>query len=334
LPAVTSAEILSDLPVQQLEQEIRPDPTGGLGGPIEGFAGPRAGARTKVGKHGRPKHQGPFRLDGPDANRPNPPEASSGDSSMQATGVGAYNPWKGMDQQVIQAVYWDAAAEVGKRLSQVLSALQSHGERDRWVVLSSTNGISLGELSGSKSYPHDFAFYQLILDRTVHVPLVFLGPGTGRRTVKQPVEMVNLLPTLLGLAGAVVPQGVSGHDLFSGPFKPDAEAAAYMEFGDMLAIRQGPYLLTVRAMVHNTTSLQPMLTRYIERDGLDKGYWLHDVVTDPMQEQDGIPDSYQVALRLKERLVEYRTGPGALPAELVDSPLLREALELESTGYW
>jgi arylsulfatase A-like enzyme len=244
------------------------------------------------------------------------------------------NPWEDMDQQVVQAVYWEAAAAMGRSLNQVLTALDTHETRDRWMVLSSTNGLSMGELWGNKAYPHEFAFYDLVLDRTVHVPLVILGPGQGHRLVEQVVELVDVVPTMLGLASAVLPHSLPGQDLLTVPFEEEPAATAYVEFGDMLAVRQGPYLLTVRAMLHNTTSLHPGLTRYILREGVDHGYWLHDVDADPLQRQHRISNSYAIALWLKEIMVDIRTGSGALPLSVQDSPLLKEALEQESRGYW
>jgi arylsulfatase A-like enzyme len=67
------------------------------------------------------------------------------------------------------------------------------------------HGYHLGEqeISGKNS----------LWERSTHVPLVIAGPGVSRRTVDDPVEILDLYPTLLELTGHPRQQGLEGASL-------------------------------------------------------------------------------------------------------------------------
>ena len=239
----------------------------------------------------------------------------------------------GAARERVLGVYSAAAAGVGAGFAQLLESLPSPPERERWVALSSTNGINLGESSGSMSYPRAFAFHEVVLERTVHVPLVLLGPQAAGQ-VAQPVELADILLSLLARSPAAPPHGLHGQDLLSPELEADAQASAYAEFGDMLALRQGRHMLTLRAMFHNAASLDPDLTRMLLIDNIERRYLLHDILADPLQLENLVMTDKELAGELRQELIRLRTGPGAPPAELADSQDIRDLRLTASEGYW
>jgi hypothetical protein len=74
-------------------------------------------------------------------------------------------------------------------------------------VVFSDHGEGLGEQG---VYHHRFH----LSEETLHVPLLVRPAGGGPgRTVEDLVDLTDLLPTVLGWAGATVPAGARGHDL-------------------------------------------------------------------------------------------------------------------------
>jgi tetratricopeptide (TPR) repeat protein len=57
----------------------------------------------------------------------------------------------------------------------------------------------------------------LLYDGALRIPLVIAGPGVAAGDRQQPVSIVDVAPTVLWLAGLIVPAGMQGRDLFTGP---------------------------------------------------------------------------------------------------------------------
>ncbi len=267
--------------------------------------------------------------------------AIPGQESIPSTLDGPRFPWKDLDHGKVLAEYRRAAADLGQALAAMLDDLEPRPGRPRIVVATSTHGISIGETWGTGPFPRIFAWSDIVHERTIHVPLLFAGDGTdglpqdreGAVEQEQIVELVDVLPTLLTIAGAKAPAGLPGQNLL-GPEPPhDPQAIAYAEYGDMLALRRGPWLLSLRALLHNGTSLDPSLTEYLLKPSPTGGYKLHDVTRDPYQRHDRMREYPELAQELKQLMVRQRTGPGA-PPEYVDYEKLWELRLTPSSGYW
>lgn len=236
--------------------------------------------------------------------------------------------------ETLRDLYIARAETVGESLRALLEDLPQGSARRREVWLTSTSGLSLRETTGLKSDHLEAVTNSLIVDRTIHVPLArFDGSGRPREDARV-VELVDLLPTLAGLAGATAPAEAQGHDLLSDVADP--EPWAYAEFGDMLSLRSGEDLLTFRFFLHNASSLDPRLTEglagWTTADLPLMG--LHNIPRDPLQEKDLAPSAVPRVQALHQQLLTVRTGPGAPPPEQM-SPERLEALRLSpASGYW
>ena len=240
-------------------------------------------------------------------------------------------PWGTLDRDRVLEVYRDEAA----RLGQAIAGLLHGDDPEPWVVLTSPHGLDLGEVSGSLPAPKRFATHELLLDRTLRVPLVIMGPGiTADHQVAQPVELVDLMPTLAGLVGAVPPAGLPGQDLLAPDFALDPTATAYAEFGDMLYLRQGPWALTLRTTTHQATALDPALTEAAAKPVEDRSFHLHRVDQDPLQQRERKGEQQAQAEQLRALMLAMRTGPAAPPEDPETAARLLELRLQGSEGYW
>jgi hypothetical protein len=231
----------------------------------------------------------------------------------------------GTRHRVIEAAgavpaYVEVAGGIGKHLGEVVGGLDA-SDRPRWMAATSLHGLSVGERTGTADANDGQIAWQLghlahhiILDRTVHVPLVLFAPGGGRaRAIDTPTELVELYPTFLALAGAAPSSGRPGEDLLA-PVAGSGQTA-YVEFGDMLALRSGNHLLTFRAYVQDRASLDPEITDRMLFESIDgEKYSLSEVATDPLQLRNQVHGQWATTLQLRQQVLGIRQGIGASPA--------------------
>ncbi len=241
----------------------------------------------------------------------------------------------GADSDALRQVQEFDAARVGAQLAGLLAVLADGEERPLVTVLGSLCGEDLGETGGSAGISPTFGADRLVLDRTIHVPLAIFGAGGQPRTVAQPVELVDVFPTLASLAGAVTPAGLPGQDLLASDFEEDPKATAYVEHGDMLALRQGPWLFTFRGMLHHGSSLDPALTTSLVNMRTRPVFsTLHQVVEDPHQTIDRFDAEAAVVGRMGTILEAMRKGVAAAPPGEMTPKRLWELRMTEAEGYW
>jgi choline-sulfatase len=110
--------------------------------------------------------------------------------------------WKNLVRSYLASISF-----VDSLVGRVLRALERSGQaQNTLIALHSDHGWHLGEkgISGKNS----------LWDESTHVPLLFAGPGVRRGRCSQPVELLDLFPTLCELAGLPLPEGgLDGHSL-------------------------------------------------------------------------------------------------------------------------
>ncbi len=137
---------------------------------------------------------------------------------------------------------------VDRRVGALLRALEATGQRaSTLIVFTADHGEEFGEHGG---FLHDHAMW----DEVVRVPLIVAGPGVrGGRRARQPVSLVDLVPTLadiLGLEGLGPFQGESLRPVLSGRRSEPRERPHYISSTishDTEAIVRGPYKLIAAA---------------------------------------------------------------------------------------
>ncbi|MES2644953.1 MAG: hypothetical protein V4850_36035 [Myxococcota bacterium] len=250
------------------------------------------------------------------------------------------------DPAEVARIYGDVAHAAGAGLATVVDALESTPGREapnresraRWVFAAATNGVSLIETSGFFQMAVPVASTSYMLDRTARVPLLVYAPpgGAGRGgESRRIVELLDLVPTLTNLAGAVAPARLPGVDLFAGPVSGTGDEYAYAEFGDTLLYRKGDHEVLFRAYLHHGTVLDPQLDERL-RDGTNHKYFtVHDVQRDPWQRDNLVFSRSDLFQALRTGLTRVRTGPAAPPPGTWDDPQrLWEIRMARSHGYW
>lgn len=231
--------------------------------------------------------------------------------------------------------YEAEAARSGEALARLAADLPA-GSRPRYTVVTSTNGVSIGEIDGIVSQRDFFFSSSLLLDRTLRVPLLVLPPaGSGDGQVRDDVvQLLDLLPTLADLGGAMRPASLAGRSLRE---PADAARVAWAEIGDMLAVRSGDHLLTFKIPLHNMTSLDPRLDGMLARARPGQHLFLYDVVRDAAQLRALRPDdpAHRATFdRLQQALRQTRAGAAAPPAGTLTPDRLDEIRLSAAEGYW
>lgn len=243
----------------------------------------------------------------------------------------------------LYAEYAALGGELGARTGELIEAISEPDGRPLWTAFTSLCGLNLAEHTGSDDGYLDTMMQLTVADRTLHVPLLLFAPQPGpqERTLDQVVELVDLLPTVLGRAGIPAPAGLPGEDLWALDEAGDPTADAYAEFGDALALRRGDHMLTFRYPLHNATALDPAMTHALtdlaplRRDpGTPKYYRLHDVVDDPLQARDLLMDRFETSRELYEALAERRAGPAGPPEGGLDEDQVEALRAFREGGYW
>lgn len=155
--------------------------------------------------------------------------------------------------------YLACVSFVDSQVGRVLEALQEAGLTERTVVvLWSDHGWHLGEklITGKNS----------LWERSTRVPLIFAGPGVARGAVcHEPVELLDIYPTLLELCGLPTRPELEGHSL-----KPQLK--------DPTTARSWPAITTHNQGNHAVRSRDWRYIRYA--DGSEE---LYDMRQDPQE---------------------------------------------------
>jgi arylsulfatase A-like enzyme len=120
--------------------------------------------------------------------------------------------------------------------------------------------------------------------RSTHVPLIFAGPGITRgERCEEPVELLDIYPTLAELAGFDAPADLEGLSL-----RP--------QLSDPATPRRRPAITTHNPDNHSVRSRRYRLIRYA--DGAEEFY---DCQSDPIEQHNRIDDP-----ALREVIEEHR----------------------------
>jgi arylsulfatase A-like enzyme len=205
-------------------------------------------------------------------------------------------------KEMIRA-YLACVSYVDWNVGRVLAALKEAGrEKDTIVVFWGDHGYQLGE-KGKWSKAGS------LWEQGARVPLVIYDPHTKGNGHASPrvVELLDLYPTLVGLAGLPVPAGLEGRDLTPLLDRPDArwDHPAYTVWNERGRGITGVVVRTER-------------WRYAEFFGPGAGAFLTDPVNDPQELHNLVKDPQHAAIvaelsALARAHVAGRTEPTPAP---------------------
>ncbi|HET7770860.1 MAG TPA: sulfatase-like hydrolase/transferase [Chloroflexota bacterium] len=180
------------------------------------------------------------------------------------------------EEQVRRAIaaYWALVTLVDRRIGVILDALEASPLRGKTAVLYTSDH---GDMAGHHGMWQKHCFYE----PSVRVPLLLrLPPGLSCALpprVRENVSLVDVLPTLLDLAGMPVPSDLPGYSLLS----PQSDRVVFSEMHEGMLdagfmVKRGPY-------------------KYVHYLGGPPQ--LFDTHADPLEVQDLAADPAHAALR-------------------------------------
>ena len=229
--------------------------------------------------------------------------------------------------QGIQASYYTSLSYLDHQVGQTLEALDASGLADDTIVVYlGDNGYLLGQHGRFEKHS--------MYEPAVRVPLIIRWPGhlPAGRKVTELVELVDLVPTLLDLAGQPMPPDLHGQSLRGlalgepGARGRDLVVSEYLENEEAMA-RSPRYKLIVG------TGARRRLDGYAARNPLPgPSERLYDLEADPgettdlSRQTDLKPVLDNLRRQLHDRLVGTRGGRMALPPGLSPGEALRWCL--------
>lgn len=215
--------------------------------------------------------------------------------------------------------YDAAVTEADAGVGRILAALDRAGVARRTaVILTGDHGEGLGDHGEEQ---HGLLLY----DSVVRVPLIVAAPGLASGVVANQVQHVDIVPTLLALAGAPAASGLPGHDLLTAA--RHAASAGHAAQGDET------YGESWYGRIHFGWSE----LRYLRADG-----WkyidgpapeLYDVLHDPGESKNVAESHAQLAGAMRARLVTLARSDSPATETRRVAPDAETAARLAALGY-
>lgn len=206
------------------------------------------------------------------------------------------------------AEYYAMITHLDHELGRVLDALDAQGlADDTIIVFAGDNGLAVGQ--------HGLMGKQNCYEHSVHVPLIFAGPGVPENRQSDAfVYLLDIFPTLCELLDVAQPASVEGSSLVSAMQKQEEKVRDYLYFA---------YISSQRAVKSRTHKLIEYGVRDRERQTQ-----LFDLRTDPWETHNlyGEQKHEEVVGELRGVLQQYRedweagySGPGVTFWERFDA---------------
>lgn len=213
--------------------------------------------------------------------------------------------------------YYAQISFLDEQMGRLLSAVDEVALRDNTILVFTSDH---GDMHGS----HGVYKKQWPWDESIKVPFIIRWPSgfEGGRTFDFPISLIDVMPTLLGLCGAPIPEAVEGIDLsavITGRKREMPSAALLMNpcpfsIGDPRGHDQIPDYKGMRMEYRGVRT-----DRYTYVRTIDKPWLLYDNREDPYQLRNLIGDTgyRRLAAELEEQMRTQmdRIGDRFLPKE-------------------
>ncbi len=218
------------------------------------------------------------------------------------------------DVRYLFDLYDASIRQIDDSVRQVLRALESNNlADDTVVVLTSDHGEQFSE-HGSVLHGQDY------YEESVRVPLILRGPGIPRgKRISTMASLVDVMPTLLELAGANVPEGIDGIDLQPVWMGRDSHTRFLFAEADMGYMQKDR-----KRMIRNT--------RYkLHFDRESEAVELYDLANDAKEQSDISADNPDLVSLLRRELATFMLGQGT--TEPAEPPTAEEIERWRALGY-
>lgn len=221
--------------------------------------------------------------------------------------IGLKDVVDGEDRLAFYVARYDAEIRyTDEQIGRLLAGLGESGlDRNRVTVVTADHGESLGE------HNYFFSHGRLPYQTCLRVPLLFhwpdvLSPGSDLA----PVELIDLAPTLLALAGKDLPDGAwaQGASLVRRLLPPGGERERRLAFSEAGYGQDRRWLNVVRDARFKLV-YAPLERDQIWVGGAGKEFVLFDLVEDPDETRDVAADHPEEVDRLKRALWRWYRAP-------------------------
>ena len=228
--------------------------------------------------------------------------------------------------------YDGAIRGMDTEIGRLMDRLRDLGIADRTVIAFYAD-------HGEEFHDHGRMWHgQSVYGELIRVPLILWGPGSVPKGLKveEPVELIDVMPTLLELSGVAVPKEAQGQSLRpllapepGHPWKPRPPIAekqpttegGFPASGESYAIMHGNW----------------KLIRHVVRETGKPEFELFDFYGDPLDQKDVAPAHPDVVARMSKTLEDWHLMASAAklkPDSEATKNMSREQLEqLRSLGY-
>lgn len=212
------------------------------------------------------------------------------------------------DEQFREMVahYYALITHIDTQVGRLLNALRDRSlDEDTIIVFMSDHGELLGD--------HGYTEKCLMYEASVRVPLVLSWPAgiTGGQRLQTPLGGVDLMPTLLDLAGSSLPEGIDGRSV-ADALRDGCEPEQRTVFAEIAG---------QQAIYHGSEEPEQFAAHAMAVDGSWKYVWnrfdideLYDLESDTNEIENLIDAGDQQArvedLRQQIRQMVRQTGPG------------------------
>ena len=255
---------------------------------------------------------------------------AAGDPILDPAGYTRLTDWDAADGVPLSAAdiahlrdhYDGGLLAADLQLGWFLSELEARGGLDNTVIILTSD-------HGEDLHDHGFFNHRVTLrDSTTRVPLIIWGSAaTGRR--EELAEAIDVVPTLLALAGATPPAGLAGRDLLATAPAPE------VIFQEGVLGHLSARTLTHRLVFSGFSLTFPYYDLVLETATVQSGHLaLYDLRSDPGEQDNVIAQQPEAAEALRSAMLAWRQGlaQGDFRGQQPDDAALKEILR--SRGYW
>jgi len=185
------------------------------------------------------------------------------------------------------AAYYGMISHMDAQVGRVLNTLEKTGlAKNTIVIFASDNGLAVGQ--------HGLLGKQSVYDHSVHVPLIFSGPGIpmGKRTDAL-CYLLDIFPTLCEMSGVSVPSTVEGKSLLP-VLKGEKET------------QRDSLFFAYKNLHRGVRDKQFKLIEYFVKD--ERHTQLFDLTADPLEMNNlaDVPAHIEQLTRLRGELAEWQ----------------------------
>jgi arylsulfatase A-like enzyme len=226
-----------------------------------------------------------------------PPRDESWYAGPDTKRAGCENMWNTFhtgDDALRQALanYYSLISLIDQQVGRILDALEKHGERENTIVVFTADHGDFGGEYGQ--FGKNVSTYDVLY----RIPLLVAWPGhSGADRIYEPVESIDLMPTLLELAGLPVPKTVQGAS-FAAAVEGSGRRGGRAWDGKEAVFFETPFVKTVRTKTHKLS--------YCWKGTRNWGQ-LYDLAADPRETRNlyGDPAFAWVQHDLERRLLNW-----------------------------